>query len=385
MNSLLTSQVPCSRRGTRGDLGAAAKVNVGRGLGMAVRRTTGRAVSDIDLTILLAKQRVYQTALALSAIATVIPMVLVVIQRDPFVPLHLVTNVPALVICLVTLVLLRKPRVIPIVERVLVGTIVVYIVVWDLLNLAFKRMPTSGAVVGDAPVFLLASILLCLVVPQEQLRAWLFGLFGVHEVLNWANLLRFGWGPTHSTQLTTDVITAVAVVALSLVGLFQRLVVTSQADLVAMRDLAHTDALTQLPNRREMYALLDSTAELAVALIDLDDFKHVNDTRGHHYGDDLLVRIAGLLRDSAAGIGTVGRWGGEEFLVVMPATGTEAGARWGESARKLVNRSSREVVTTLSMGVTSRLPDESTADLLRRADELMYLAKRRGKNQVAMG
>jgi diguanylate cyclase (GGDEF)-like protein len=352
---------------------------------MAVRRTTGRSVSDIDLTILLAKQRVYQTALALSAIATVIPMVLVVIQRDPFVPLHLVTNVPTLLICLVTLVLLRKPRVIPIVERMLVATIVVYIVAWDLLNLAFKRLPASGAVVGDAPVFLLASILLCLVVPQEQLRAWLFGLFGVHAVLNWANLLRFEWGPTQSTQLTTDVITAVAVVALSLVGLFQRLVVTSQADLAAMRDLAHTDTLTQLPNRRAMYALLDSTVELSVALIDLDDFKHVNDSRGHHYGDDVLVRIAGLLRDSAAGVGTVGRWGGEEFLVVMPATGTEAAGRWGESARKLVARTSTEVVTTMSMGVTSRRPEETTADLLRRADELMYLAKRRGKNQVALG
>lgn len=353
---------------------------------MTTTRGTARpAPTDADLTILLAKQRVYQIAIGLAAVATVVPLVFIVAQGNDYVWAHVATNVPALVVCLAGWVASRRLSLIRRLERVLLGAIVTYIIAWDIINLVLARMPDKGAVVSDAPVFLMACILLCLVVPQERLRHWLFGLFAGHTVLNWLNLARFDWGPTQSTQLTTDIITLVSVTCLSLVGLYQRMVVTAHADLAAMRDLAHTDTLTQLPNRRAMYAALDHDGPLAVALIDLDDFKVINDTRGHMHGDDVLIRVAALLRISALEVGTVGRWGGEEFLVVLPGMNLDQASRWGELARRTVERTSGETTTTLSMGVTTRHDGESVPAMLRRADELMYLAKRRGKNQVSSG
>lgn len=169
-------------------------------------------------------------------------------------------------------------------------------------------------------------------------------------------------------------------------------VATLQAQLAGMRELAHQDPLTALPNRRALEATLigaSSLAErraqrLAVLLFDLDGFKRVNDQHGHIVGDAVLRGVAArggtVLRRSD----TLGRWGGEEFLVVAPGIDLPGGLRLAERLRDALR--SQPIVSgvsvTASFGVTSYHPGDSPDRLVERADDALYLAKQGGKDRV---
>jgi diguanylate cyclase (GGDEF)-like protein len=154
---------------------------------------------------------------------------------------------------------------------------------------------------------------------------------------------------------------------------------------------AKQDPLTGLPNRR---ALDERLAELmidpgahpvAVALVDLDGFKNVNDLSSHAEGDDVLRAVAGTLRNALRGDDMVARYGGDEFVAVLPgAPLTAAEAALNRAAHKVADLP-RDLShgVTLSIGVVSLRPHETAADVLARADAAMYLAKRGGGNAVA--
>jgi diguanylate cyclase len=126
---------------------------------------------------------------------------------------------------------------------------------------------------------------------------------------------------------------------------------------------------------------------LCVALLDVDNFKQLNDVHGHQGGDEALVYLAGVIRDTVRRTDTVVRYGGEEFLILLPDTEREA-------ARELVVRLQRaltrhlffhkneNVVITFSCGVAQRAPGEARDAVIERADQAMYEAKRAGKNRV---
>ncbi|MEZ0241191.1 MAG: diguanylate cyclase, partial [Chloroflexota bacterium] len=165
--------------------------------------------------------------------------------------------------------------------------------------------------------------------------------------------------------------------------------------------LAKTDQLTRLINRP---ACLDVLAQeiqrsnryhraLAVALIDIDHFKRVNDTHGHAVGDEVLRQVAELLRISIRGVDTLGRYGGEEFLLVMPETDVEGGLASAEHIRRAIGRTALivpipdgqlEVKITISIGVTGG--DGTTSrdidQMLREADDALYGAKGLGRDQA---
>lgn len=151
------------------------------------------------------------------------------------------------------------------------------------------------------------------------------------------------------------------------------------------------DPLTGLPNRRALDDKLRTLSThaaaqpLSVALVDLDGFKGVNDTKSHAEGDDVLRVIASTLRDALRGDDFVARYGGDEFVVLLP--GAPAG-----SATAAMNRAAHAVAAlpghlshgvTLSVGLVSMAPDEHPEAVLTRADEAMYQAKRGGGNRVA--
>ena len=160
-----------------------------------------------------------------------------------------------------------------------------------------------------------------------------------------------------------------------------------------------TDELTQLFNRRafaqhaleeEQFAR-NANTHLSVLIIDIDDFKPVNDQYGHAVGDDLLCQISKLFKHRIKGLGEVYRWGGEEFVVMLPVTGLfEA----NQVAIKLIKKVSartfniKQLVNlniTVSVGVAQWLPDESICkETLDRADKALYKAKAAGKNAVAV-
>lgn len=165
-----------------------------------------------------------------------------------------------------------------------------------------------------------------------------------------------------------------------------------------LRELAATDELTGLRNRREclsiaMYEFLlcrRSNRPMAVAAIDLDFFKDINETHGHAGGDEALRALADILRQEAGDTRILGRIGGDEFLIIMPGVGEEAALVVAKAILKRVAETplsvkGKEVRLTLSVGISTLMPDtQSVKDLLAEADAALFDAKRHGRNFVAI-
>ncbi|GAB3855517.1 putative bifunctional diguanylate cyclase/phosphodiesterase [Dactylosporangium cerinum] len=154
-----------------------------------------------------------------------------------------------------------------------------------------------------------------------------------------------------------------------------------------LREQATHDALTGLPNRALFNDTLDEAFHGAAILVDLDDFKTVNDTLGHHVGDGLLVEVGRRLRAAVRPGDLVARLGGDEFAVLLPGAGDHAA---GEVAERILAELANPVTTHghllsvgASVGVAERLADDDPQSLLRHADIAMYAAKQRGKGRHA--
>ena len=159
-----------------------------------------------------------------------------------------------------------------------------------------------------------------------------------------------------------------------------------------IRRLSETDGLTQINNRLkldsvlklEMERLSRSDSVCSVIILDIDFFKKVNDTYGHLVGDEVLKDVADIIRKGVRKIDTVGRWGGEEFMVIMPLTEASKGMVLAE---KLRNKISQHVFTgvenlTASFGIAESRGDLNAVELVAKADAAMYQAKDAGRNQV---
>jgi diguanylate cyclase (GGDEF)-like protein/PAS domain S-box-containing protein len=170
-----------------------------------------------------------------------------------------------------------------------------------------------------------------------------------------------------------------------------------QDQLIAeLAHLAMIDDLTRLPNRRHFDMQLDRRlAELnrfgwsfGTLMIDLDDFKHVNDTFGHQTGDEVLQLVARTLAANCRSLDTVARWGGEEFAAIIANVHEDELRKVAEKLRAMVDVSSlprlgtEPLRTTVSIGCAIARPNETAAELIKRTDEMLYAAKRGGRNQV---
>ena len=158
-----------------------------------------------------------------------------------------------------------------------------------------------------------------------------------------------------------------------------------------------TDALTQVANRRGLMQAFEverarierEGTPLAVGLLDIDNFKRLNDTLGHAAGDVALVTLAQRVRDSLRPVDVVARFGGEEFVVLLPGTPADEAAQvltrlQRQLTASLFMHDGKEVFVTFSAGVTPYRPGERVEEALERADEALYEAKRTGKNRTCM-
>lgn len=160
-----------------------------------------------------------------------------------------------------------------------------------------------------------------------------------------------------------------------------------------MHQMAHTDALTNLTNRRAMQLRLESELDrarrynrpFALLLADLDHFKQVNDTYGHSVGDQVLREVAGRLALHLRESDSLARWGGEEFLILAPETDLHQAQLLAQRLLEAIREAPISgVPVTLSLGVACCRQGDSIAALLSRADEALYRAKASGRNQVVL-
>ncbi|MFB6260891.1 MAG: diguanylate cyclase, partial [Thiohalorhabdaceae bacterium] len=156
--------------------------------------------------------------------------------------------------------------------------------------------------------------------------------------------------------------------------------------------LAVTDWLTGLPNRRYVEDELDQEVErsrrydndLALIMFDVDHFKAVNDRFGHDAGDRILKALSQTVAEGLRGPDRLGRWGGEEFMILAPETGKEGAVNLAERLRALVAATPFPEVKgiTASFGVTTLRAEDRLRTLTRRVDEALYWAKEQGRNRV---
>ncbi len=159
-----------------------------------------------------------------------------------------------------------------------------------------------------------------------------------------------------------------------------------------LTEQTRTDPLTGLSNRRAFTAALDaamsvasdSNEPLAVAMLDIDHFKTINDLHGHDQGDQVLVALSEMLRSHAAGRGLIARFGGEEFVLLMPGAPLETARLQCEFLRESVSLLPVNLPLTLSIGVAALRRGESAEQVIKRADLALYEAKRSGRDRVVV-
>jgi two-component system cell cycle response regulator len=163
-----------------------------------------------------------------------------------------------------------------------------------------------------------------------------------------------------------------------------------------LRLMASTDPLTGLLNRRRFLEQAESEFlrsqryqhELAVVMLDIDHFKTINDTHGHFVGDQVLIAMSRATENLLRGTDIMGRWGGEEFVILMPETPIAGAAILAERLREALARLTVDTAAgtlrfTISAGVTARSgPDAAITDIMQRADTALYAAKHHGRNRI---
>jgi diguanylate cyclase (GGDEF)-like protein len=249
------------------------------------------------------------------------------------------------------------------------------VAIWALLR-------DGGIGIGRGRHILLASLLVAVL------------LFAYRSVGVATGIMTLPPMPYHSTGDTVSYLLGYLVVVFSILGF-----VLAAAEITAdeHHQLAMQDALTGLPNRRAVLDLLSqfwsaairSERPLTVLMVDVDHFKKINDEHGHAAGDAVLRRLAKLLRFRVRHQDSVGRYGGEEFLVLLPDTGRDGALALAETLRAKiasvpVRAKGKDLPVTVSVGLCSLYPTDADTipDLLHQADQALYRAKAGGRNCV---
>lgn len=196
-----------------------------------------------------------------------------------------------------------------------------------------------------------------------------------------------GWPTLEWSLYSRFLVTHVVIGAMTLI--FARTLARQQREL---RQAADTDSLTGLANRRAVQLSLSSWQRqrsrygipATLLLIDLDHFKSVNDQQGHQAGDQLLIQVADVLRRRARDTDLSGRWGGEEFVMLLPHTHAADAIVVAEALRVAVAAIATSQQVSASIGVAELQADETPEAWLARADAALYQAKAAGRNRVVL-
>ncbi|UAJ12370.1 GGDEF domain-containing protein [Glacieibacterium megasporae] len=235
--------------------------------------------------------------------------------------------------------------------------------------------------------------------PRSALNTVLFGIFvltSLHFLIKPFAASNLGTGPTKQAYAGSlyAVISQMTTGVLLIAGGLILLITVLQSVVQANHALAHSDPLTGLPNRRALqksFEMIKSQRRgpktpVSIAIVDIDNFKRINDRLGHDVGDDVLRAVATLLDHNRPAIASVARIGGEEFALVLPEQNEQGAFLICDALRLLIAEIRMPGVPqiTVSIGVTQALHDELLTDSLRCADRALYQAKRAGRNRCEL-
>lgn len=333
--------------------------------------------------LLRAKQRLYFVTLIVIALAASLAFVVELVSAEHGDPVQQAVNIPSIALCFGLCLTLTKVHMVPLVERILAVCITLYVLIVDVSNLATNN-ESMDILLGYDPMVIMACVIIALAAPPRWSQYVTWSFFFIHTALSWAATLQSEQSLSLFWRLQSDLVVAVTVAFISLLTTYSRVLGINRVHSQSLQQLALTDQLTQLPNRRALSETLEQNPFASVVLIDIDNFKKLNDVYGHARGDDALQQVAVVLHDVFADSGTVGRWGGEEFLTVVPQGTVRQGHALAESARLRITSLEFEPRITVSMGVTVHHPGEDVKVAIDRADTLLYKAKSEGKNRVAV-
>lgn len=197
------------------------------------------------------------------------------------------------------------------------------------------------------------------------------------------------WAPAEFTSVSFTNLTVVFFIVILLITYYEK----SRAEAFkALEKLSITDKLTGLFNRHhidkkvhELYSLSHRyQVPFTLILLDIDDFKKVNDTYGHIQGDKVLKTVSKLLRLNSRESDIVGRWGGEEFIIICPNTDIDSAVKVAEKMRKAIEMEifDIDIPVTASFGISNYSNHKSYEDLIIKVDKALYQAKTSGKNTI---
>ena len=212
------------------------------------------------------------------------------------------------------------------------------------------------------------------------------------------SLLHVGWEHSQLTDYLTKIVLFLVLIT-GIVIVLVRLIFVSHENQrnqfqQKLHELANTDYLTGVHNRRsfidqagiEFGRANRSNHNPSLLLIDLDHFKKVNDSYGHKAGDKVLVYVAKVIQDNLRDFDVFARFGGEEFVILLPETNESQAYAVADRLRELVEKltittdDNTDINCTISIGLSHRKPDEPLETMLSRADEALYAAKSAGRN-----
>jgi diguanylate cyclase (GGDEF)-like protein len=291
----------------------------------------------------------------------------------------------------------RLPRwqyLVPIILTLLMATILQEHIrsrfVWDGLVYGFQIALIGRALISDTNTragsawrLLFGGIAILMLV--LVLRAG-FALFGHSDLAQPQNTL---------TLQPIQLIAFIAAMSTALLGSFGFLLLVKERTDRDIMHLAMTDSLTQIPNRRALTEYAERSLArrtglpMALLMIDADHFKQINDTHGHQVGDEVLCKLASLLTARLRGHDLLGRFGGEEFMVIAPETGTEGALSLAESLRRIIDSTPFTtakglIPISVSIGISNcaATAKRELKDMLAEADAALYDAKHTGRNKV---
>lgn len=276
-------------------------------------------------------------------------------------------------------------------ERVVFVCNVVAVLAQTFLAVLTSARPVLDTASPAYWMLVAVSILSFLMFGRREAMVLSAGLYGLGVALPWAALARRASAVQPAELLRVQLTCGAILALLCALAWYRERFEHERSERLLQERLANADPLTGLPNRRVLYLAIETLLAEARAgspgsllLLDIDHFKRINDTFGHNVGDQTLQAMAGLLRGALRETDQVGRWGGEEFLVVLPGVDGHVALEVGRRLQQMVAWQPQVGVRpiTVSIGVTECALSDTLESGVARADEALYLAKAAGRNRV---